>query len=249
VTSDERVSTKQPSAASRRAFRTVFRLSPMSVCACIALTSMPLAAQTPALPSVEVADVQNWDELDVLTRVSPNLDVRWIAQVRFNSKLPNPAIYVVGTEWNVSVGKVLVITSSYYYLAFRTVSGSAGHAHSPILAVTPAFTRGRFTVSDRNRFVAVIGTTGLGKLWNWGNRPRIDCRIGPSRWHMSLFIWDEVFYVSTFDDWTRNRAAVGARKTLGNRLVVNIYYQRQDDAHSRPQRLTSIAALFELRIH
>ena len=240
---------KQPNAASRRAFRTVFWLCPMSVCACIALTSEPLAAQTPTLRSVEAADVQTWDELDVLTRVSPNLDVRWIAQVRFSSELPNPAIYVVGTDWNISVGKVLVITSSYYYFAFRTVSGAAGHAHSPILAVTPTCTRGRFTVSDRTRFVAVIGTTGLGKLSIFGNRPRIDCRIGPSRWHLSLFIWDEVFYVSTFDDWTRNRAAVGGRKTLGNRLVVNIYYQRQDDAHSRPQHLTSIGALFELRIH
>jgi hypothetical protein len=249
VTIDQRVRTTQPSAGSRRALRTVFRLCPMSVCAYLALTSAPLAAQTPTLPSVENADLQKWDELDVLTRLSPNLDVTWMTQVRFSSELPNPVIYVVGTDWNVSIGKLLVITPSYYYFAFRTLSGAKGHAHSPILAVTPTFTRGRFTVSDRNRFVAVIGTTGLGKLWILGNRPRIDCRIGPSRWHMSLFIWDEVFYVSTFDDWTRNRAAVGVRKTLGNRLVVNIYYQRQDDAHSRPQHLTSIGALFELRIH
>jgi hypothetical protein len=116
VTIDQRVRTTQPSAGSRRALRTVFRLWPMSVFAYLALTSARLAAQTPTLPSVEDADLQKWDELDVLTRLNANLDVTWIAQVRFSSELPNPVIYVVGTDWNVSIGKLLVITPSYLSL-------------------------------------------------------------------------------------------------------------------------------------
>ena len=55
------------------------------------------------------ADLRSWDELDVLTRLLPNLDVTWITRVRLSEELPNPAHFVLGTDWNFSVGKNLVL--------------------------------------------------------------------------------------------------------------------------------------------
>jgi hypothetical protein len=68
-------------------------------------------------------DFQNWDELDVLTRVASKLDVTWITRVRLSEELPNPAHFVLGTDWNMSAGKYLVVTPSFYFGRYRTTSG------------------------------------------------------------------------------------------------------------------------------
>ena len=69
---------------------------------CVACISLPLAAQSsPA--GVRVTDFQSWDELDALTRLTPHLDVTWIARVRLSTELPNPTHYLFGTDWNFSV--------------------------------------------------------------------------------------------------------------------------------------------------
>jgi hypothetical protein len=124
-------------------------------------------------------DWQNWDELDLQTRLFSRLDATWIAQGRFSSRLSNPAADVLGADFNFEVSKHLVITPSYYYFAFRTASGVEAHGHDPNLAAT-LFARYRaLTISDRNRFIGALGITGTQDFWIYGNRPRIDYKIGP----------------------------------------------------------------------
>ena len=97
-------------------------------------------------------DFQSWDELNVFTRIRRNLDITWIARLRFSEELPNPAHLVFGTDWNFSLGKHLVFTPSYYYGTYHTESGATGHRQVSIFAVMPTLSRGNWTVSDRNRF-------------------------------------------------------------------------------------------------
>src|SRR4029453_19100121 len=104
------------------------------------------AQQALSLKPFYGSDWQNWDELDLQTRLSFRLYATWVAQGRFSSRLSNPAVGVLGGDFNFEVSKHLVITPSYYYFAFRTASGVEGH--------------GALTLSDRNPFIGAPGITG-----------------------------------------------------------------------------------------
>jgi hypothetical protein len=118
------------------------------------------AQQALSLKPFHGSDWQNWDELDLQTRLSSRLDATWVAQGRFSSRLSNPAVGVLGGDFNFEVSKHLVITPSYYYFAFRTASGVEGHRHNPILAATVLASYRALTLSDRNRFIGALGITG-----------------------------------------------------------------------------------------
>ena len=206
------------------------------------------AQQVLSLKPFPGPDWQNWDELDLQTRLFSRLDATWVAQGRFSSRLSNPAVGVLGADFNFEVSKYLVITPSYYCFTFRTASGVEGHGQDPILAAT-VFARYRaLTISDRNRFIGALGITGTQDFWIYGNRPRIDYKIGPDAWKTSLFVWDEIFYFSNHTGWTRNRLAIGGRKALNERTTVNLYYQRQNDGHSSPRVSNAVVVLIELRL-
>jgi len=65
---------------------------------CIATAWPPAAAQAAPAANVLGTDFQSWDELDVPTRLYPNLDVTWIARVSLSEELPNTARLVFATD-------------------------------------------------------------------------------------------------------------------------------------------------------
>ena len=193
-----------------------------------------------------VTDLQTWNELDLLTRVTPSVDVTWIGRVRLSEELPNPARVVFGTDWNFSLNNIWVVTPSWYYETYRTASGSTAYRRSPIFAVTPTVSFGNWSVSDRNRVGMRIDSRVEGSSWFYRNRLRIDYHASVMP---SFFAWDEVFYFSQYDGWTRNRVAVGGQEVFAERFTAQLYYQREDNvAGNQPHCINMVALVLEIRL-
>lgn len=196
--------------------------------------------------SGEIADFQSWDELDVSARLARDVDLCWVSQGRFSAEFSNPATYLSGVDVKVAAGRFLEITPSYYFLRFISASDRRGHFQVPMLTATARRNWERWVVADRNRFLGAIGTGN--DFWIYLNRPRVDYRIGPATKGASLFVWDEIFYFSSFHAWTRNRFAAGARKIFGERWAADAYYLRQDDRRGQPRDINGLGLTFEVRI-
>jgi hypothetical protein len=210
--------------------------------ASIALMMVPVVAG--AGNPAPAADIQSWNELDVSTRINPWLDMTWSSQMRFSTRQENPATYSNGLDLNFRVGDHLILTPSYYLIASRTAAGPWTHSRVSILAATPSYTWGRWTVSDRNRVAHVVGQGT--DFWLFQNRPRLDYAIGDGR-GTSIFIWDDVSYYSLFHTWSRNRLAVGTRIAGSQASAIDLYYVHQNDTRTRPHRLDGIGLTLELR--
>jgi hypothetical protein len=135
------------------------RLCALAVCFCVAFVSAPFAARATPVSSSQETDFQSWDELDLLTRLSPYLDVTWIGRGRFSTDLPNPAVYLFGTDWYFSASKYLEITPSFYYFAVRTASSGA-------------WTRNRIVGGGHKAFAErIAGDLYYQRENNWNSKP------------------------------------------------------------------------------
>jgi hypothetical protein len=211
------------------------------------LCSVPATRAQSILAELPNKDSQVWPELDTYCKAGSRLDLTLMSQGRFSRSLPNPEIWVVGVDANVMVTRHFLITPSYYYYQFDQESGTMGHGHNAILAASVEETVHAYRLDDRNRIVGVLSPSG--NFWVYGNRGRIERRIGPDSSPDFLFGWDELFYFSNTTAWQRNRAAVGFHKAFSQRIAVEPYYLHQTDGHSRPGDINTLGITLDLRVH
>jgi len=188
-------------------------------------------------------DVQAWNEVDVSARIAPRVDATWVSTVRYSRSSSRPVVYASGVDANIRLSEHIVVTPSYYVIVARTSTGTWSRTRVPILAATPTYTWGRWTVADRSRFVAVSGA-GPG-LWLYQNRLRIDYALTKGA---SWFVWNEASWYSVYRGWTRNRLAVGARLGLRDGIGFDAYYVRQHDTRGTPGRLEGVGVTLSVRL-
>ncbi|HET6973153.1 MAG TPA: DUF2490 domain-containing protein, partial [Pyrinomonadaceae bacterium] len=80
------------------------------------------------------------------------------------------------------------------------------------------------------------------------NRLQVEHPVGPSKWGLSLYVADEVFYDWSIDRWVRNRFTVGGSKVFNKHFTQDIYYLRQNDGVSIPGDLNVIGTTLRLKI-
>ena len=67
-------------------------------------------------------------------------------------------------------------------------------------------------------------------LWGRARESIGALRRASGAW--ASFAWDELFYVSSFGAVSRDRGAIGLKKTLNRVLSLSLYGARQDDSHA-----------------
>jgi hypothetical protein len=219
----------------------VFWLALANCCLC-STSGTSAQAILAELPST---DKQVWPELDTYCKAGARIDLTLISQLRLSSNIPNPDIWVMGVDANVTVMRHLLVTPSYYYYQFDQASGTLGQGQNAILATTIEETMRAYNFDDRSRIVGVISPSG--NFWVYGNRARIERKIGSESSRDFWFGWDELFYFSNTEAWQRNRVAAGFHKAFSERIAVEPYYLHQTDGHSRPGDLNTFGVTFDVR--
>jgi Protein of unknown function (DUF2490) len=218
------------------------------MCLCIWFLFPEARAQASQSPANPDTDFQSWNELDIKTRIGHSLDVNWIARLRLSSTISNPADYLFGADWNLSLNRHLILTPSWYYFGSRSSSGVMKIGQSPVLGFTPMLLRRRWNLSDRNRFCGRFGSNGIGPSWDYRNRPQVEYQLTEDAHPTSIFVWNEETYYSSYRGWTRNRLSAGIRRTLQKGFMADFYYQREDDQIGTPKHINTAAVLIEMRL-
>jgi hypothetical protein len=94
----------------------------------------------------------------------------------------------------------------------------------------------QLVVSDRNRgeFRFIRGQAFSTR---YRNRLRLERDITYGSYVFTPYIYDEIFYDPRYDQWTPNRYAFGLQFPVGQHVVLEPYYLRQDGNRSNPPHI------------
>lgn len=94
-------------------------------------------------------------------------------------------------------------------------------------------------LTDRNRgeFRSINGKPFDTR---YRNRLRLERDLRHGSFTCTPYIFDEIFYDTSYDRWTPNRYGVGIQFPAGRHMVFDPYYMRQNDSQSNPPHLNII---------
>ena len=102
-----------------------------------------------------------------------------------------------------------------------------------------------FVISDRNRGEF---RSQKGKPFDtrYRNRLRLERDLKHGRFVCTPYVFDEIFYDTSYDRWTPNRYGAGAEFPAGRHMVFDGYYMRQNDSQSSPPHLNIVGFRWNL---
>jgi Protein of unknown function (DUF2490) len=132
--------------------------------------------------------------------------------------------------------KYLTLRAGYRYQTSLTNANSASENRG-ILELTSRYKLPwQLVISDRNRgeFRFIQGQPFSTR---YRNRLRLEHDIEHGWFNCTPYVYDEVFYDTRYDQWTRNLYALGVEFPVGPHMVLEPYYLRQNSSHSTPAHL------------
>jgi hypothetical protein len=134
--------------------------------------------------------------------------------------------------------KYLTLRAGYRYQTSLT----SGHGASENRGILELASRYRLpwqlVISDRNRgdYRSIKGQP-LSMLYR--NRLRLERDVRHGWLNCTPYVYDEIFYDARYDRWTPNRYVLGAEFAVGQHVVLEPYYLRQNSSRSNPPHINA----------
>lgn len=141
--------------------------------------------------------------------------------------------------------RYLTFRAGYRYRTSLTPGGSVSENRGILEVASRYLLPWHLVVSDRNRgeFRFIQGQAFSTRYRNrlWLER---DIKFGSFIW--TPYVYDEIFYDTRYDQWTPNRYAAGVQLPIGQHVVLEPYYLRQDGNRSNPPHVNVFGFKFNL---
>ena len=193
------------------------------------------------------SDNQQWTDVQLAVPVTKNFDFNILGTLRLGRDISRPVDERVGVGFTFRWGKYFTVSPNYLHIGMQPFRGRRIWENRLTVPVTLRFTAGKFRLSDRNQFERRLRNSGA-KSTRYRNRFQVEHPVGPTKWSLSLFIADEVFYDWSVNRWVRNRFSVGGIKAFNKHFTQEFYYLRQNDGLSQPGDINVIGTTLRFRL-
>ena len=192
------------------------------------------------------ADTQVWSDLQIAVPLSQQVDFVMTGTLRVGRQVHRPVDERLGAGFSLKAGKYLTLAPSYSYIRTQPTKGRNQSEDRLSFAATLGAPAGKFTLTDRNLFERRYRHR-QGVSTRYRNRLQVQHPFKLAETELNWFISDEVFYDWGFNDWVRNRFAIGVSRKFNKHFTGDLYYLRQNDGRSSPGDLHVIGTTFRLR--
>src|SRR5262245_16128572 len=191
-------------------------------------------------------DTQLWTEVRFSMPVKNSVDFLVIGGLRAGRNMTDLVNERVGAGVVWNLGKHVELSTIYGRIVWQPVPGQTLHENRFTLDAEFEWPVGRFVLAQRSRIDRRL--IDGGTTTRYRNRVRLAYPLRSFNGGMNIFLSEEVFYDWRLNSWFRNRMAVGVDKPLSKRLLLEIYYLRQNDGISLQGDFHVIGATLHVRL-
>jgi hypothetical protein len=196
---------------------------------------------------IDRSDNQFWSDVQVAVPITKDIDFNMLGTLRLGRDISHSVDERIGTGFTFRFGQHVQIAPNYLYISTQPIRNRRLWESRLSLPVTLRFNVEKFRFNDRNMFERRLRNPGISST-RYRNRLQVEHPVGPSKWGLSLFVADEVFYDWSIDRWVRNRFAVGGTKVFNQHFTQDVYYLRQNDGVSIPGDLNVIGTILRFKL-
>jgi hypothetical protein len=142
--------------------------------------------------------------------------------------------------------RFLSFLAGYRYIT-SLGSGSAFLEHRWLVELTSRFPApGKLLLIDRHRGeMRFISSKGFSTRYR--NKLQAERDFNPAgSFRFTPYVYGELYYDTRYDEWNRNRYAIGIRFPARSHFVPEIYFLHQNDSKSTPQHVNALGVTFNL---